>query len=97
MVAVLQTLNQRPNAGPMMNLPGMQNKMGGIGMVSVQQGGPIGQMPVQTLNAPLHAPLQGQINNQMAQINMTIGPQIHSQLNHMQQRKVCLLSKVNFW
>lgn len=70
-----------------MMIPGMQNKMGGIGMVPVQQGNPMGQMPVQGLNTQIHAPMQGQPGNQMTQMNMAMGPQLHAQLNHMQQRK----------
>ena len=84
---MLQNFNQRPNPNQMMNIPGMQNKMGGIGMVPVQQGNPMGQMPVQQMNPQIHPSMQNQMGNQMPQMNMALGQQLHSQLNHMQQRK----------
>lgn len=69
----------------MMGLSSVQNKIGGISMVPVQQTGPMGQIPVPTLNTQIHPTMQGQLSSQ---ISMPMGSQIHPQLNHMQQRKV---------
>lgn len=86
--SVLQTLNQRPSPNAMMGLPGVQNKMGGINMVPVQQPGGINQIPVPNIGSQIHPSMQGQLNSQ---INVPIGPQLHSQMNQIQQRKVYLL------
>lgn len=84
-VIVLQTLNQRPTPGPMMGISSVQNKMGGLNMVSVQQTGGMSQIPVQALNSQIHPAMQNQLNSQLT---MPIGPQLHPQLSHIQQRKV---------
>lgn len=69
---VLQSLNQRP--GQPMNMPGMQNKMPGMGMMSSQTGGPMSHMgPIQTMqNNPMLTQMnqmgQGNIPQQMNQI-----------------------------
>ncbi|KAK6618937.1 hypothetical protein RUM44_003318 [Polyplax serrata] len=81
---LLQSLNQRPAPNAMMGLPSVQNKIAGINMVPVQQTSSMGQIPVPTMNTQIHPTMQGQLN---AQMNMAIAPQIHPQLNHIQQRK----------
>lgn len=85
LLQVLQSLNQRPAPNAMMGLPSVQNKIAGINMVPVQQTSSMGQIPVPTMNTQIHPTMQGQLN---AQMNMAIAPQIHPQLNHIQQRKV---------
>lgn len=69
-ILVLQSLNQRP--GQPMNIPGMQNKMPGMGMMPSQTGGPINHMgPIQTMQ---NNPMLTQMN-QMGQGN--IPPQMN--------------------
>lgn len=69
---VLQSLNQRP--GQPMNMPGMQNKMQGMGMMSSQTAGPMSHMgPIQTMqNNPMLTQMnqmgQGNISQQMNQM-----------------------------
>ncbi|XP_050464914.1 mediator of RNA polymerase II transcription subunit 15-like [Cataglyphis hispanica] len=69
---LLQSLNQRP--GQPMNMPGMQNKMPGMGMMPSQTGGPMNHMgPIQTMqNNPMLTQMnqmgQGNIPQQMNQI-----------------------------
>ncbi|XP_070159334.1 mediator of RNA polymerase II transcription subunit 15-like [Polyergus mexicanus] len=69
---LLQSLNQRP--GQPMNMPGMQNKMPGMGMMPSQTGGPMSHMgPIQTMqNNPMLTQMnqmgQGNIPQQMNQI-----------------------------
>lgn len=69
---VLQSLNQRP--GQPMNMPGMQNKMPGMGMMPAQTGGPMSHMgPIQTMqNNPMLTQMnqmgQGNIPQQMNQM-----------------------------
>lgn len=68
----MQSLNQRP--GQPMNMPGMQNKMPGMGMMPSQTGGPMNHMgPIQTMqNNPMLTQMnqmgQGNIPQQMNQI-----------------------------
>ncbi|XP_071630221.1 mediator of RNA polymerase II transcription subunit 15-like isoform X1 [Temnothorax longispinosus] len=67
---LLQSLNQRP--GQPMNMPGMQNKMPGMGMMPSQTGGPMNHMgPIQTMQ---NNPMLTQMN-QMGQGN--IPPQMN--------------------
>ncbi|XP_029164900.1 mediator of RNA polymerase II transcription subunit 15-like isoform X2 [Nylanderia fulva] len=62
---LLQSLNQRP--GQPMNMPGMQNKMPGMGMMPSQTGGPMNHMgPIQTMQ---NNPMLTQMN-QMGQGNI---------------------------
>ncbi|KAL0130781.1 hypothetical protein PUN28_002416 [Cardiocondyla obscurior] len=69
---ILQSLNQRP--GQPINMPGMQTKMPGIGMVPSQTGGPMNHMgPIQTMqNNPMLTQMnqigQGNIPPQMNQM-----------------------------
>ncbi|KAL0130780.1 hypothetical protein PUN28_002416 [Cardiocondyla obscurior] len=69
---LLQSLNQRP--GQPINMPGMQTKMPGIGMVPSQTGGPMNHMgPIQTMqNNPMLTQMnqigQGNIPPQMNQM-----------------------------
>ncbi|XP_034934452.1 mediator of RNA polymerase II transcription subunit 15 [Chelonus insularis] len=70
--SLLQSLNQRPN--PAMNMPNMQNKSQGIGMMSAQTSGGMGHMgPMQGMQS---APMMTQMN----QINQATMPQ---QINQM--------------
>lgn len=64
---VLQSLNQRP--GQPMNMPGMQNKMAGMGMMPSQTGGPMNHMgQIQTMQ---NNPMLTQMNHtQMGQGNI---------------------------
>ncbi|XP_012531932.1 mediator of RNA polymerase II transcription subunit 15 [Monomorium pharaonis] len=67
---LLQSLNQRP--GQPMNMPGMQNKMPGMGMMPTQTGGPMNHMgSIQTIQ---NNPMLTQMN-QMGQGN--IPPQMN--------------------
>ncbi|KAH0954111.1 hypothetical protein HN011_011162 [Eciton burchellii] len=68
---LLQSLNQRP--GQPMNMPGMQNKMPGMNMMSTQ-GGPMSHMgPIQTM----------QNNSMLTQINQMGQGNIPQQMNQM--------------
>lgn len=72
-LSVLQSLNQRP--GQPINMPGMQNKMQGMGMMPAQTGGPMNHMnQIQTM----------QNNSMLTQINQ-IGPGNIPQMNQMVQ------------
>ncbi|XP_011874018.1 PREDICTED: mediator of RNA polymerase II transcription subunit 15 [Vollenhovia emeryi] len=69
---LLQSLNQRP--GQPMNMPGMQNKMPGMGMMPSQTGGPMNHMgPIQTM----------QNNPMLTQMNQMGPGNIPPQMNQM--------------
>lgn len=80
--SVLQSLNQRP--GQPMNMPGMQNKMPGMGMMPGQTGGgPMNHM------TPMQSMQSNQMLNQMNQMNQGTMPQ---QMNQMVPNQMAQLN-----
>lgn len=103
MIIVLQTLNQRP--GPVMSMPGMHNKMPGMGMMTGQPGCPtmvvnqMGQMqnmPGNPMLAQMNQMNQGNLGQQMGpqpvQTQQMGGPQMavpQMGPNQIQAMQVC--------
>ncbi|KMQ93780.1 mediator of rna polymerase ii transcription subunit 15 [Lasius niger] len=92
---LLQSLNQRP--GQPMNMPGMQNKMPGMGMMPSQTGGPMSHMgPIQTMqNNPMLTQMNQMGQGNIPQMNQMVPGQM-GQLSAGQMQQNMQAKSVSF-